>query len=365
MKIEYMRNMQFGYMRLEATEPLTKTEEAMLTHNVIEGLLPVCWQKENNRYLLRYDITGKLALDSVLEQTMADEKLLRHLLVGIYVTIKQLEKYLLPQESLFLNPEAIFYDAKTETMHFCFFPEGGETLQMQLVKLMEYVLAKTDHKNIVAVQMVYGVYEEVQKPSFCVEDLQTYLKEKSISPDREIISIEEVGAEKELCEQEERTTKEKFGWVKGKVEWKEMIMAWIKGKIKNFPKKKLTESAVIYDVYDVESAALEGATTVLGGMSDRIEGVLQYEGTNFLPDIRIDKLPFLIGSATDADGIITHPNISRKHARVTCRDGVYFIEDLNSTNGTRVNGGLLNYKTKVSIRRGTGIHFANEPYRFM
>ena len=67
----------------------------------------------------------------------------------------------------------------------------------------------------------------------------------------------------------------------------------------------------------------------------------------------------------DADGIIAHPNISRRHARVTCREGVYFIEDLNSTNGTRVNGGLLNYKTKVSIRKGTGIHFANEPYRFV
>ena len=334
----------------------------MLAHNVIEGLLPVCWQKEDDRYLLRYDITGKQALDGVLEQAMADEKLLKQLLVGIYVTIKQLEKYLLPQEGLLLTPETIFYDAKTETMHFCFFPEGSEPLQTQLVKLMEYILAKTDHKNIIAVQMTYGVYEEVQNPLFCVDDLQIYLKEKCAAIRSEDISEQEHISEEVHYGYEQINTKEKYSVGRRKTEWTEKVVAWIRGKINGFAKSKKQEIAVIYDGLLSQE---EGATTVLGGVTDRTGGILRYEGANSLPDIRIDKLPFLIGSATDCDGIISHPNISRKHAKISCRDGVYFLEDLNSTNGTRVNGGLLNYKTKVSIRNGTSIHFANEPYRFM
>ena len=362
MKIEYTRNMQFGYMRMELENPLTKTEEAMLTHNAIEGLLPVCWQKENDKYLLRYDITGKQALDGVLEQKMADEKLGKNLLVGMYVTIKQLEKYLLPQEGLLLTPETIFYDARTETMHFCFFPEETETLQVRLAKLMEYLLAKTDHKNITAVQMTYGIYEEVQNPLFCVEDLQVYLREKSITSESEDIEVEEPMAMETYYEPKQTGGRERHLWGRRKLRGAESAMAWIKGKIERSSKKIKKEKAVIYDIEPVEQ---EGATTVLGGLTNRIEGILQYEGTNSLPDIRINSLPLLIGSAADCDGIISHPNISRKHARITCRDGVYFVEDLNSTNGTRVNGGLLNYKTKVSIRKGTSIYLANEPYRFV
>ena len=360
MKIEYMRNMQFGYMRLEQGGPLTKTEEAMLTHNAIEGLLPVSWQKENDRYFLRYDITGKQALDSVLEQTMAEENLVRCLLIGIYVTIRELEKYLLPQEGLFLSPETIFFDPKTETMHFCFFTEITDSLQMQLIKLMEYILAKTDHKNVVAVQVAYGAYEVVQKDSFCIEDLHTYLKEsnKDFEPE---VSIEDSVPPVAYCGQISDDAKERSAIWKWGANWLRKTKDWIREEI-SCPKRRKKEVSVIYEKARVLQ---EQGTTVLGNTSNRTEGILQYEGTGELPDIRIDKIPFLIGSAIDCDGVIRHPNISRRHAKITIRDGVYFIEDLNSTNGTKVNGGLLNYKTKVSVRKGTEIHFANEPYRFV
>ena len=361
MKIEYMRNMQFGYMRLEQSDPLTKTEEAMLAHNAIEGLLPVCWQKENDRYFLRYDITGKQALDSVLEQTMAEENLVRRLLIGIYVTIRELEKYLLPQEGLFLSPETIFFDPKTETMHFCFFTEVTDSLQVQLIKLMEYILAKTDHKNVIAVQLVYGAYEVVQKDSFCIEDLHIYLKESNRDVESEVLIEEDSVLPVARCGQVSDNEEERTAIWKRGAEWLRNATDRMREVI-SCSKRRKKEMSVIYEKARVSQ---EGETTVLGNMSNRTEGILQYEGTRELPDLRIDKNPFLIGSAIDCDGVIQHPNISRRHAKITIRDGVYFIEDLNSTNGTKVNGGLLNYKTKVSVRKGTGIHFANEPYRFM
>ena len=363
MKIEYIRNMQFGYMRMELTNPLSKTEEAMLEHNVIEGILPVRWQQENDKYLLRYDITGKQALDGVLENTMADEKLLKSLLVGIYVAVKQLEKYLLPQEALSLAPETIFYDYKTETMHFCYFPENTEALQSRFAKLMEYMLAKTDHKNILAVQMVYGVYEEIMKPSFCMENLQTCLQEKSVQKREEISIVEPEKSRDEICYPKKTSQKEE--WTKQhipKLDWKEEVMAWIKGKVEKISKKK-KEEIVVFDTENVPD--VECATTILRSNQDRIEGILRYEGTNSLQDIPIISEPFVIGSAANCDGIVHHPNISRNHAKITYHDGAYLIEDLNSTNGTRVNGELLSYKTKVILKKNDRIYFANEPFRFM
>ena len=91
MKIEYVRNVQSGYMRIIMSESLNKIEEEMLMRNTIEGILPVCWQKEDDKYLLRYDITGKQALDVLLENTLVDENIMRSLLVGVCVAVKQLE----------------------------------------------------------------------------------------------------------------------------------------------------------------------------------------------------------------------------------------------------------------------------------
>src|ERR1700735_5036062 len=41
-----------------------------------------------------------------------------------------------------------------------------------------------------------------------------------------------------------------------------------------------------------------------------------------------------IGRAEDADLVIDDRGVSGRHARITRKGGVYFIEDLGSTNGT-------------------------------
>ena len=42
-----------------------------------------------------------------------------------------------------------------------------------------------------------------------------------------------------------------------------------------------------------------------------------------------------------------------------------YIEDLNSTNGTSVNGELLGYQQKVEIKSGDEIMFADECYKIV
>lgn len=45
-----------------------------------------------------------------------------------------------------------------------------------------------------------------------------------------------------------------------------------------------------------------------------------------------------IGRADQNDIVLKDRFISKKHARITKQNGVYFIEDLNSANGTYING---------------------------
>jgi ABC transport system ATP-binding/permease protein len=46
----------------------------------------------------------------------------------------------------------------------------------------------------------------------------------------------------------------------------------------------------------------------------------------------------VIGRSTEADLVLSHPEVSRRHCRIAVQDGVFVIEDLGSQRGTIVNG---------------------------
>ena len=58
--------------------------------------------------------------------------------------------------------------------------------------------------------------------------------------------------------------------------------------------------------------------------------------------------PLNIGRNSSNDVILKHPGVSKRHARVGMRNGEPQVQDLNSHNGTRVNG--CNVEGMVTLR---------------
>ena len=46
----------------------------------------------------------------------------------------------------------------------------------------------------------------------------------------------------------------------------------------------------------------------------------------------------LLGRHIACDVVLEHPSVSRRHVRLSFRDGHWVLRDLDSTNGTRING---------------------------
>lgn len=65
------------------------------------------------------------------------------------------------------------------------------------------------------------------------------------------------------------------------------------------------------------------------------------------------------------DGVIPEETISRIHARITKEGDSFYLEDMNSTNGTYRNGKALNYRQKVALEKNDRVVFAKEKYRFV
>jgi len=73
-----------------------------------------------------------------------------------------------------------------------------------------------------------------------------------------------------------------------------------------------------------------------------------YEGL----EVPIDRDRFVIGRGFDADLAVAEPTISRLHAALERRGDALTLEDLGSTNGTRVNG---RRETRARLRDGDEI----------
>jgi FHA domain/Domain of unknown function (DUF1707) len=83
-----------------------------------------------------------------------------------------------------------------------------------------------------------------------------------------------------------------------------------------------------------------------------------------LPRLRLPEplpYPLRIGREQGCELGLAHDSVSRRHAELTYRGGVWVLRDLRSTNGTRVNGWRIN--SEVVVRPGDVVGFGNLDFR--
>lgn len=83
------------------------------------------------------------------------------------------------------------------------------------------------------------------------------------------------------------------------------------------------------------------------------------------PDLVLDRFPCMVGSLQAEDiYVIPVRGISRKHARIEKTEKGIYLMDLNSTNGTRINGEELKKNEKRRLMAEDIIEFAGVRYMF-
>ena len=83
-------------------------------------------------------------------------------------------------------------------------------------------------------------------------------------------------------------------------------------------------------------------------------------------DIVISYYPFIIGKQENlVDHVLDRETVSRLHLRIDQKDGHYYVQDLNSTNGTEVDGRMLENNETIEIREGVNVSIAGIRYRFL
>jgi len=88
-------------------------------------------------------------------------------------------------------------------------------------------------------------------------------------------------------------------------------------------------------------SALSSVTSLLRRLRGAVRATSEEPGILLALDWTGGCEELVVGRHPSCDVVVTHETVSRRHAQLTFRDGGWVLQDLHSTNGTRLNGQLV------------------------
>jgi len=367
--IEYRRSNGRSYMVYKDEVIYNGFDIQMVQQNHIKGLVPLEVIASEGKEQYWYDISGFQALDTWVEDQRVGADELKAILLSYRETLRQCRRYLLDERCVSLSKENVFISSKDKGISFCYMPFEIRDSSESVIELFEYYMTIMDHSDGRGVKNCYDAYEESRKPNALIDDIivcfentggdfeeDNYVNNRAYSSDeKKVKPVEEVRVYADSAKSRDtgirRLSLGDIRWNKGK---------W-------FAKKDKEEPPRIKYVAEPQTKErpIEHPTVLLGEDTDRILGRLIYQGSGDEQSFVISNKEFTIGSSPELDAVICSQAVSRKHARISEKEDHYYIEDLNSKNGTKVNGQWLNYKDYRILRKNDRIKFADCEYLFI
>ena len=379
MEIEYRRTWNQSVMLITGHVEEENYELKMLKHNTVAGLLPVEEIQETGDFRFCYDITGKKSLECYLENNALNPVMIKKILENLIHLCREMERYLLKEEKLLLKEDMIFMDSREEQFYFCYYPYKEGELREEFGKLIEEMLPQLDHENREETEKVYAIYEKTREENYSLLNLQElFFKEEEnggeVWKEYEIAGDETEAADLTVTNPQNSQKMDRISSIK-----KQMLQILEKGiswlyrdklnrKKKEFSMPEIPVPAIRKKQMPQKIYPQEQDKNHLSEYTEKaITGArLMYLGGGEERDFVVDKDIFLIGTdASAVDGVLKSRAAGEIQAKITRAENTYYIEDMNSANGTLVNGEILIYKEVRRLEEGDRITFADISYRFL
>ena len=401
MEIEYRRTWNQSFMLITGYVEEESYELRMLKHNAVMGLLPVQDVQETGEFRFCYDITGKKSLECYLENNALDLVMIKKILENLIHLCREMEHYLLKEEKILLKEDMIFMDSREEQFYFCYYPNKEGELREEFANLIEDMLPQLDHENREDTEKVYAIYEKTREENYSLLKLQELFFATEEENDGEIwqeykevknetAKIEPVAANPQNPKKSDKIMSlkklilqalekgisslhlDKLNRKKKELSMPAIPVPFIKKKQKESSPERnkihLSEHRKMGASEKDPTYPMEQDRAYLSRQREEaVTGArLIYLGGGEERDFVVDKDIFLIGTdASAVDGVLKSRAAGEIQAKITRSENTYYIEDMNSANGTLVNGEILIYKEVRRLEEGDRITFADISYRFL
>lgn len=358
--VTYERDINRSYMKMSAIEKSSLDERIILSRG-FPGVLPVekCYVNGAGQYW--YNISGKQALDTYCKVKDLNEGFFEQLILQICKLVECLEWNLVDTSCLVLDPELIFVNHNGESISFVLYPDGKRAFKEELQRLMEYLLTKLNHANPQEVHKVYDIYHMVLSEGYGIVDLKSAIlsrRELEVVEKEEKIQVE-IPYEESVVEEKEDLVSQIEKKIEGLLTRAKLLLLGVREKREEIP-------MVVYPEDEIEEQEVaQNPTICLSSGQGEARGMLLYEGAGNYPDFKLEQNICMLGKNPRVRLYINRETISQFHAKFEYIDQKYYIEDMNSTNGTFVNDKMLNYKEQRQLCPGDILRFADVKYRFL
>ena len=337
-------------------------EVEMILRNSLSTLLSFHVFRIDGILELNYDISAKQNLKSCAERVKLSADTIRNLFSSIGLLFQEMKEYLLDAECILWDLEHIY--TKEGQFFFCYCPWKKRDLVVSFRSMLEEILGVLDYYDHEGVTLSYHMYQSACKGDFDIEEI---LKEHMPKEETPVVYEESENWDTTELYSKETVIEEKpLGF------WKRILNFFLKKEdVEDELECEVTSHQELYDTFFANQEVPMAYTEVLQS---------EKEGTMLLGNMPMGRwrlrplLPeyeefvvtgdtFLVGKKRDSvDGYIGRETISRIHSRLFVKNEKLYVADANSTNGTFVNGILLEPGMDVEIFPGDRILFADVGY---
>ncbi len=359
-----------GFFSFAVYEPESGNELNMLLANEINYILPHELRYINAVPKLYYHVEGRQPIEVLYEKSKMGYDVLTALLLNVCDVMDKIKRYLLCLDDLVLDAAHIYHNWEAQKAEFIYLPGYQVPVTDQMCAIVEYMLKNVDFQDAAGADMIYRLYEDVQKRGASIEMFRAYCSGQ-MSGEQIIYSRKKAGIASEQINGEvgekhhpDNTDTQLYGRQYGL----RPLVGRLKDCVRNFscmrksgrsiPKAEdtISKAPVEENVMKVPEQELESATKLLGTAEETLYLSLVF----FFFLLLIPKGRITIGRQPDSCDYVLHAQaVSRIHAALTLEKGNVIITDLNSRNGTYVNQERLELNQGVVLQRGDEVRFGS------
>ena len=416
---EFVRGNQKNYIRILCNAHVTESYEyRMCINNGLNSLLSFQQRAQNGKDYLYYEISGMQSLDVLLQTQKLKRSLAIMIAKAVVKLCREFSEYVLDIRKVIWEPKYIMVQVGSEEFKFVYdfgsMQNVAETSeQTDMEQFWECCIEYLDYQDELLMEQMFRVYEAFldQKDNFTLlQEMESMLNKLLPSEEKEATEqmVEEIpaadpfieeGAVSEVIKLPEKSKVYQSEWRKKKLGlgvllclniltifvWKPLtllklffsiaaggVLLWLNIHVRRQERRqekelhREQEQAAYREEYEEVVNRYDGemGETCMIAIADN-RGVL-YNLQNCEPQyIYIGENRKIIGKDPEKAQIqLVSEGVSRVHAMVY-KDGTdCVIEDLNSTNGTWVNGKGLEPREPYILKEGDKIRFAGSEYIF-
>lgn len=370
MQTEFIRSLNCNYERilLDVKPEENKYQYCMLNRGGIKGLLSCSLRYINGVGYLYYDISSKQNIRQRYSSKCISREWIKDFLWSLGQIRKELERFLLDTENILWFPEQIYQEIENNIFSFLYVPYY--TGENGFKELIEYWIDRIDYEDETLVEFIYHIYEKYENTGDIYLQSQIF-EDAKILDDAPDLYVENVN-NKEVDEASDKSEElsKVISFEPEKAEGSKRFFGLFEGRKKKNKetresyKKEVQEAMQEYAV--AEDSTYEegyGKTIYIDTKATSDEHVLSFANGATLKVLDMDETT--IGKKKgEVDVVIDDASVSRMHARITKERDVYYIEDLNSTNGTYKNGLQLQPYERRLLTEGDEIRVGRVLLRF-